>query len=391
MRGVRGGDIAMIFQEPMTALNPLYTVGNQIARGARAARGRCGRTRRARAPSSCCDRTGIPEPETARRRLSAPALGRPAPARDDRDGARLPAEAADRRRADHRARRHDPGADPGAARRPAARDGHGAAVHHARPEPGAPLHAPRRRDGARPAGRAGDDRARCSRSRSIRYTQQAARQPARSASCEPVRGRRADAASAATTSASTSPSRSGWFRKTQFDAVQRRDAAAAARRDARHRRRIGLGQDDARHGAARAAADRARARVDARRHAHRRRRPRHAARDAAAHAGRVPGSVRVAEPAHDDRADRRRGPGAAPAGAGRRPSASSWCCEMLDEVGLSRAPAASTDVLQRYPHEFSRRPAPAHRDRARGRAAARRCWCSTSRRRRSTSRCSSRC
>lgn len=30
MRQVRGGEIAMIFQEPMTALNPVYTVGNQI-------------------------------------------------------------------------------------------------------------------------------------------------------------------------------------------------------------------------------------------------------------------------------------------------------------------------------------------------------------------------
>ena len=30
MRGIRGAEIAMIFQEPMTALNPLYTVGNQI-------------------------------------------------------------------------------------------------------------------------------------------------------------------------------------------------------------------------------------------------------------------------------------------------------------------------------------------------------------------------
>ena len=30
MRGIRGGRIGMIFQEPMTALNPLYTVGNQI-------------------------------------------------------------------------------------------------------------------------------------------------------------------------------------------------------------------------------------------------------------------------------------------------------------------------------------------------------------------------
>ncbi len=31
MRKIRGNDIAMIFQEPMTSLNPVYTVGNQIA------------------------------------------------------------------------------------------------------------------------------------------------------------------------------------------------------------------------------------------------------------------------------------------------------------------------------------------------------------------------
>jgi oligopeptide/dipeptide ABC transporter ATP-binding protein len=31
MRNVRGNKIAMIFQEPMTSLNPVYTVGNQIA------------------------------------------------------------------------------------------------------------------------------------------------------------------------------------------------------------------------------------------------------------------------------------------------------------------------------------------------------------------------
>lgn len=30
MRRIRGSEIAMIFQEPMTALNPLYTIGNQI-------------------------------------------------------------------------------------------------------------------------------------------------------------------------------------------------------------------------------------------------------------------------------------------------------------------------------------------------------------------------
>src|SRR3546814_4031393 len=31
MRTVRGADIAMIFQEPMTSLNPSFTVGRQIA------------------------------------------------------------------------------------------------------------------------------------------------------------------------------------------------------------------------------------------------------------------------------------------------------------------------------------------------------------------------
>src|SRR4051794_25395412 len=30
MRSVRGRDIAMIFQEPMTSLNPVYTIGDQI-------------------------------------------------------------------------------------------------------------------------------------------------------------------------------------------------------------------------------------------------------------------------------------------------------------------------------------------------------------------------
>ena len=55
---------------------------------------------------------GHPEPEVPRERLPAPVLRRHAPARDDRHGPRLPAEAADRRRAHHRPGRDHPGADP---------------------------------------------------------------------------------------------------------------------------------------------------------------------------------------------------------------------------------------------------------------------------------------
>ena len=41
MRAVRGNDVAMIFQEPMTSLNPLFTVGEQISRGAALPSRRC--------------------------------------------------------------------------------------------------------------------------------------------------------------------------------------------------------------------------------------------------------------------------------------------------------------------------------------------------------------
>jgi oligopeptide/dipeptide ABC transporter ATP-binding protein len=35
MRHVRGGEIAMVFQEPMTSLNPVFTIGNQITEAIR--------------------------------------------------------------------------------------------------------------------------------------------------------------------------------------------------------------------------------------------------------------------------------------------------------------------------------------------------------------------
>ena len=95
----------------MTSLNPVLTVGHQIAEsvrihtGASASAGERARGRDAAARQNSRRRA-------AAFRLPAPVFRRHAPARDDRDRARLQSDAADRRRADHRARRHHPGADP---------------------------------------------------------------------------------------------------------------------------------------------------------------------------------------------------------------------------------------------------------------------------------------
>ncbi|KVU34027.1 microcin ABC transporter ATP-binding protein [Burkholderia ubonensis] len=62
MRGLRGSDIAMIFQEPMTALNPLYTIGAQIGETIQLHDGVTAGDARKRAIALLA-RTGIAEPE----------------------------------------------------------------------------------------------------------------------------------------------------------------------------------------------------------------------------------------------------------------------------------------------------------------------------------------
>lgn len=61
MRAVRGNRIAMIFQEPMTSLNPVYTVGSQIAEALRLHRNQGKRAARERT-QELLGLVGIPSP-----------------------------------------------------------------------------------------------------------------------------------------------------------------------------------------------------------------------------------------------------------------------------------------------------------------------------------------
>ncbi len=69
MLGIRGSEIAMIFQEPMTALNPLYTVGDQVAEVIELKQA-LGRKAAWAAAIEALAATGIPDP--AQRALSFP-------------------------------------------------------------------------------------------------------------------------------------------------------------------------------------------------------------------------------------------------------------------------------------------------------------------------------
>ncbi len=63
LRKVRGNDITMVFQEPMTSLNPLHTVERQIGEILSLHRGLTGAAARTRV-IDLLHRVGIPEPET---------------------------------------------------------------------------------------------------------------------------------------------------------------------------------------------------------------------------------------------------------------------------------------------------------------------------------------
>jgi peptide/nickel transport system ATP-binding protein len=62
MRKIRGAEISMIFQEPMTSLNPVYTVGNQIVEAVRLHQ-EAGRSEAWSRAVDMLRKVGIPEPD----------------------------------------------------------------------------------------------------------------------------------------------------------------------------------------------------------------------------------------------------------------------------------------------------------------------------------------
>ncbi len=99
MRDIRGDGIAMIFQEPMTALNPLRTIGDQVGEMFSV------HTDLSKAEINTkvlalLEDVRIPNPKQAAKAYPHELSGVPAPARHDRDGAGARPKTADRGRTD---------------------------------------------------------------------------------------------------------------------------------------------------------------------------------------------------------------------------------------------------------------------------------------------------
>ncbi len=131
MRSIRGNDISMIFQEPMTSLNPVFTVGQQIGESFRFHQ-QMGKAEMLKKSIEMLRLVGIPEPEHVindyPNQLSGGMRQRVMIASH---GAGVQPENPDCGRTNDRAGRDDSGADYAPAEAIAGKDGHIHHSHHA--------------------------------------------------------------------------------------------------------------------------------------------------------------------------------------------------------------------------------------------------------------------
>ena len=110
MRSIRGREIAIVFQEPMTSLNPLYMIGDQIAEAVRVHQ-KVGRKEALDRAMEMLKKVQISAPKQRIKEYPHQLSGGMRRARHDRSGALVQSFYPDRRRTDHSPGCYRPGAD----------------------------------------------------------------------------------------------------------------------------------------------------------------------------------------------------------------------------------------------------------------------------------------